>query len=159
MNSEASIGFYLRSHLEHLWSGPSLLLDVSLSLNWPIKPSTFRCSSSLNRLWQVAALNSSRPFQLLPWWTGGFLSFRENQVAPSPVPSRVPEQSASCWGQTGRRIALIAWLATRSSRRQFPSTKSSSAPIKNVSRALNHKLWFSFGEASRQRVKVQSACN
>lgn len=130
MNSKASIRLYLCSRLKHLWSRPSLQLDVSLSLNWPIKPSTFGWGSSLNRLWQVAVLNSSCPFQLLPWWTGGFLSFCENQVTPPPsVSSRVPEQSASCSGQTGRRVSLIAWLATSSSsRRRFPTKKSSPPP-------------------------------
>lgn len=126
MNSRASIGFYLRSRLKHLWSGPSLRLDVSLSLNWPIKPNlllqllaesalTGGCSELQSPLPASPLVNWWLP--VLPWKPGH----------PPPVSSRVPEQSASCWGQTGRRIALIAWLATPSSCRRFPSIKSSAS--------------------------------
>lgn len=51
-------------------------------------------------LWTLVA-----PFQPLPWWTGGFPSFPENQVPANPIFSRVPEQSASWSVQTGWGIA------------------------------------------------------
>lgn len=104
-------------------------------------------------LWTPVAPSSFSPGELV----ASCPSVKTRSRPPSPVSSRVPEQSASRWGQTGRRIAVIAWLATPLLLPPVPFYKIFfCSHHKNVSGALNHKLWFTFGEASRQRVKVQA---